>query len=134
MNKEIRVKARYIEDNKVKGIYIQGGRAKCIKREGENVLILKLLIILIMFILLMFVFSLFGAKSVQADDGHMGEKLYKMIEVSYGDTLYEIALENEDNYNKSINAFMEEIASMNQLNDAYSIYEGDLLVIPYYSR
>lgn len=61
-------------------------------------------------------------------------KYYRQITVHSGDSLWNIASENlPDQHYRSIESYMTEIASINNLTDDCVIHSGESLVLPYYS-
>ena len=59
-------------------------------------------------------------------------KYYTTIEVTYGDTLTEIAQKYLDHNYDSLEEYIEEVKEMNHLKDD-SIKAGQYLLVPYYS-
>lgn len=59
-------------------------------------------------------------------------KYYKSVQVSYGSTLYSLALEYNEESKSSVEEYISEIKHINHLNDD-TIYSGQYLVVPYYS-
>ncbi len=62
--------------------------------------------------------------------GH--EKLYKSIQIEYGDTLWEIAGQNKGSHYESNNEYIDEVMKINHLKTD-KINAGQYLTIPYYN-
>lgn len=58
-------------------------------------------------------------------------KYYKTIEVNVGDSLWSIASENKSGEYRTINDYINEVKSINNLGDD-EINSGEKLIIPYY--
>ena len=59
-------------------------------------------------------------------------KYYTSIQISYGDTLWNIVDEYIENLNISKTEYIDEICQLNKISED-EIHAGDYIVIPYYS-
>lgn len=80
------------------------------------------------------VLSLLLAQPAKANDGseEVFYKYYHRVEVAEGDTLWSIAQENYCAREQSIREYIEEVQQINHRYDE-TVYEGESLMIPYYS-
>jgi len=88
--------------------------------------------VLILFIMLFASIGAFTIKSKAHDNTPDINKYYKSIEVPYGASLYSIAVEYNCNEKSTIQAYMNEVCSINHIEDD-TIYAGQYIIIPYYS-
>lgn len=58
---------------------------------------------------------------------------YKSVQIEAGDTLWDIASEYSADAFIDIDDYIAEVQKINHILDADDIYEGQLLVVPYYS-
>ncbi len=93
----------------------------------------KMIIITISIILLIGII-LFGGfsknRSVSANPSH--EKYFVCIDVEEGDTLWTIADTYITEEYASVDEYVDEVKSINQLNND-KIYDGATLIVPYYA-
>lgn len=82
--------------------------------------------------------SIIGANLVIAKAGQGFEKSYQkqymVIDVEKGDTVWSIANEYMSPGYDEVAELVEEIGFINNLNDAYSVQAGKVLMIPYYAE
>ena len=101
---------------------IEGGIDMRIKNRKKLITRTSMLIAIILF------FILFTSKSFSKVEYEL-----KTIYISYGDTLWSIAIEEQENnsyyYGKSIKYVLEDIIKLNNLKNSY-IYEGQKIKIP----
>lgn len=88
--------------------------------------------------LMIFAFLFFGntlRSDAQSEDYKPEFKYYTAVTVHSGDTLWSIASDNfsEDHYD-SLNSYISEICSINQISEAESINAGECIILPYYSN
>lgn len=78
--------------------------------------------------------SLIFAQSAEANDGseEVFYKYYHRIEVSEGDTLWNIATQNYRPQEQTVWEYMDEVQQINH-RDSQTVYAGEELMIPYYS-
>lgn len=89
---------------------------------------IKFIVILTMISLLCIIFT---NTNVKADAKTSNVKNFKCITVTEEDTLWSIASENMTEEYNSINEYIDEVMSINELTDP-EIYSGATLVVPYY--
>lgn len=75
------------------------------------------------------------ASSKAAANNEINEcKFYKTVNLSYDQTLLDVATENFDNeHYSSVDSYLNEIKSINHITDDTAIMGGKLLYIPYYA-
>lgn len=95
----------------------------------------KLLLVTICLCFGMGIFHIIADKSVDSPivyaEEHLSDIQYKVIEIEYGDTLWNIAKENMTPGYSDINEYIDEIKECNQLSSD-RITSGNYLMIPYY--
>ena len=68
-----------------------------------------------------------------AENNRKKVKLFTSIEVSYGDTLYDIASQYVDeNYNNT-SEYINEVVKINSLDNSDKIVAGQYIIVPYYA-
>lgn len=86
--------------------------------------------------LLILIFGVFflgaGDKTGHVDASTYNEKYFKVVQVEADDTLWSIAEENISEEYHSIEEYIEEVKSINNLTGD-KIYSGGSLVVPYYA-
>lgn len=75
---------------------------------------------------------LFGTIKAQAASSAPSYKYYTSVQIEKGDTLWEIAGNYITDEYKDMNAYIEEICSINHIADK-DIHAGQYITIPYYS-
>lgn len=92
------------------------------------------ILILAMISIAFFLWIFAGSERVSAQDtdAEQKQKCYKSIEISYGDTLWNIAEKYMNNDYDSVQAYMKELKEINGLSGD-KIYEGKYLMVPYYN-
>ena len=75
---------------------------------------------------------LFGAIRTQAAPSEISCKYYTSIEVQSGDTLWSIASDHITEEYRDMNAYIDEVCSINKISQN-EIHAGQYLTIPYYS-
>lgn len=75
---------------------------------------------------------LFGAIRTQAAPSEISCKYYTSIEVQSGDTLWSIASDHITEEYSDMNAYIDEVCSINKISQD-EIHAGQYLTIPYYS-
>lgn len=82
--------------------------------------------------------SIIGANLVIAKAGQGFEKSYQkqymVIDVEKGDTVWSIANEYMSPGYEEVAELVEEIGFINNLDDAYSVQAGKVLMIPYFAE
>jgi hypothetical protein len=111
-----------IRNNKIK-------RQKIVRRQY---LTLSFIISIILFVTIFWGSTLMS--DAQSDEFVPQYKYYKTITVHTGDTLSSIAHDNfnSEKYN-NIDAYLNEIMSINNIVDSSKLNAGESLIIPYYS-
>lgn len=100
------------------------------KREYKNRVVFWVMTIVICGVLILGVGSFCNRSNAQ--EVMTNQKYYKSIEIHAGDTLWDIAQTYCSEEYDSIDSYMEEVRSINQLNDD-KILTGGYLMIPYYA-
>ena len=75
---------------------------------------------------------LLGTTIVNASDTGQPVKYYTSIEVQSGDTLWSIASDHITEEYRDMNAYIDEVCSINKISQN-EIHAGQYLTIPYYS-
>lgn len=75
---------------------------------------------------------LFGTIRTQAAPSEISCKYYTSIEVQSGDTLWSIASDHITEEYRDMNAYIDEVCSINKISQD-EIHAGQYLTIPYYS-
>jgi cell division protein YceG involved in septum cleavage len=94
-------------------------------------LFLIALIITILFVL-SGIFGTYFAKA-QSTEELTNYKYYTQITISYGENLSSIAEEYMGNEYSSIQSYIDEVSSINNIDNPNSILEGQTIIVPYYS-
>ena len=95
----------------------------------------KIALVSIAFIALAIVICTFlsGAIRTQAAPSEISCKYYTSIEVRSGDTLWSIASDHITEEYRDMNAYIDEVCSINKISQD-EIHAGQYLTIPYYSN
>ena len=101
-------------------------RTKQVKKQ-----IIILVVTILAVITLAILFGSFFSKA-KSDTDMTEYKYYTTIQVTYGDTLTEIAQKYWDHNYDSIEKYIDEVKKMNHLKND-SIQAGQYLLVPYYS-
>lgn len=107
-------------------------RANRIRRQRQlrrNITLFSFAVIIVIFI------SIFMGTmlSAQAETKEPVYKYYTSIVVEYGDTMWSIADAYTEGSEQSIQAYIDEVISINHLDDE-NIHAGQSIVVPYYSK
>lgn len=104
----------------------------CCKKGG---IMHKLFLVMVCICFVMGMLHMIHHKSVDTPivyaEEHLSDIQYKVIEIEYGDTLWNIAKENMSPGYSDINEYIDEIKECNQLSSD-RINSGNYLMIPYY--
>lgn len=94
----------------------------------------KIALVSIAFIALAIIICTFlsGAIRTQAAPSEISYKYYTSIEVQSGDTLWSIASDHITEEYRDMNAYIDEVCSINKISQD-EIHAGQYLTIPYYS-
>ena len=92
----------------------------------------RIIICTVLFFVFFALISAFKNSDGKADASTTNQKYFTCITISYGDTLYDIATEYFSEEYKSVDAYIEEVKSINNLTSD-NITSGASLVIPYYA-
>lgn len=68
-----------------------------------------------------------------AENNRKKVKLFTSIEVSYGDTLYDIASQYVDENYKNTTEYINEVVKINSLDNSDKIVAGQYIIVPYYA-
>lgn len=68
-----------------------------------------------------------------AENNRKKVKLFTSIEVSYGDTLYDIASQYVDENYKNTSEYINEVVKINSLDNSDKIVAGQYIIVPYYA-
>lgn len=101
----------------------------------QRILQLRKRVAFLIFTLLLIVIISIGCFSLSAkahDNSPELHKYYKSVQVTYGSTLYTMALEYNEESKSSIEDYISEVMHINHLKDD-TIYSGQYIVVPYYS-
>lgn len=74
--------------------------------------------------------STFISKASESEDTLF--KYYKTIEISKGETLWDLAVKYASEHDEDYTTYIEEVMNMNHL-ESDLIVSGDIILIPYYS-
>lgn len=108
-------------------------RINC-KRRRQRELTLHIIIAVLAVLLFISLFMFWGSSKSVASDGST-EVLYKYytnIQVSSGDSLYDISKDYVVEGKLSTKDFIKEVVYMNNLESPDSIIAGSYIVVPYY--
>ncbi len=89
--------------------------------------------IIIVVALIVFVLIGIGRNSKKVNASVDGRYIYKSVMVQSGETLWSIAAEHQNSYNGSLDEYIEEIMSINNMYDD-SIKAGDYIIIPVFAK
>ena len=94
----------------------------------------KIALVSVAFIALAIIICTFlsGAVRTQAAPSEISCKYYTSIEVQSGDTLWSIASDHITEEYRDMNAYIDEVCSINKISQN-EIHAGQYLTIPYYS-
>lgn len=104
------------------------------KKEQNKIKLSGVFYISALFIGILVVFFLCGTLSqASGSDAEYNYKYYTNITIESGDTLWSIASEHMCNEYDSVEAFISEIKTINNITDDSLILAGGNLIIPYYT-
>lgn len=103
-------------------------RQRVIQLRRRVAMLIGATILIILFVVLAFTFS-----SKAKDNTPSLNKYYKSITIEYGSSLYSIATEYSVMSKGTIDDYINEVRSINHLDEEEDIYSGQNLIIPYYS-
>ena len=104
---------------------------RCKKRGFMHKLVLIMICICFVMGTLCFIDNMTADSPIVYAEEHLSDIQYKVIEIEYGDTLWNIAKENMTPGYSDINEYIDEIKECNQLSSD-RITSGNYLMIPYY--
>ncbi len=109
-------------------------RKKMAKRRREvrrNMIILICVSLFFIVLIGSLLIGKFSSRAAETDSASF--KYYTQVELSYGETLWDIADEYMDAHYVSPAEYVEEVAFINHIDDPDQICAGTYLVVPYYS-
>ncbi len=95
-------------------------------------LLIRAIAALLLALICVLTFRAFAGKA-SAEDQVPSFKYYTSLTVKAGDTLNSIARDHMDQEHYSLSSYVQEVCTINHLEDADSIRTGSVLIIPYYS-
>ena len=107
---------------------IINNRRRRMKQLKQRVLISALVVSL--FIIL--AFFLWSSKSMAATEEPFF-KYYKSVQIQSGDTLYGLSEEYVNPQMNDVDSFIAEVRYINNLDEDSYLYEGNYIIVPYYS-
>ncbi|MCR5031686.1 MAG: hypothetical protein K6A92_02365 [Lachnospiraceae bacterium] len=109
-------------------------RKKMARRRREvrrNIILCFTVSLILMVILCSLLIGKFTSRAAEMDSTSI--KYYAKVELSYGETLSEVASDYMDAHYASMNEYLDEVAFINHMEDPDHVPAGTTIILPYYS-